>query len=179
MGHGGATGVDRRVGSRAVAIHGRPRPVPDPRCAERCCADRQVLVMLHVAPPHFRPDVAYGGSYDARAGGSARRRIAEAIASQYSLTITNDWLMPALGVDCFVMQVGSNASLPRLVEQLSLDPRVESAQSMNLFRVLAHNYPLYPLQPSAKLWHLAELHKITTGRRVRVAQLDTGVELDH
>jgi len=113
--------------------------------------ERQVLVMLHLAPPHFRPDVAYGGSYDARAGGSARRRIAEAIASQYSLTITNDWPMPALGVDCFVMQVGSNASLPRLVEQLSLDPRVESAQSMNLFRVLAHNDPLYPLQPSAKL----------------------------
>ena len=141
--------------------------------------ERQVLVMLHLAPPHFRPDVAYGGSYDARAGGSARRRIAEAIASQYSLTITNDWPMPALGVDCFVMQVGSNASLPRLVEQLSLDPRVESAQSMNLFRVLAHNDPLYPLQPSAKLWHLAELHKITTGRYVRVAEVDTGVELDH
>ncbi len=141
--------------------------------------DRQVLVMLRLAPPHFRPDVDYGGTYDARVGGSARRRIAEAIASQYSLTITNDWPMPALGVDCFVMQAASNASLPRLVEQLSLDPRVESAQSMNLFRVLAHNDPLYPLQPSAKLWHLAELHKITTGRHVRVAQLDTGVELDH
>jgi subtilisin family serine protease len=142
-------------------------------------AERQVLVMLRLAPPHFRPDVDYGGTYDARVGGSARRRIAEAIASQYSLTITNDWPMPALGVDCFVMQAASNASLPRLVEQLSLDPRVESAQSMNLFRVLAHNDPLYPLQPSAKLWHLAELHKITTGRHVRVAQLDTGVELDH
>ena len=35
---------------------------------------------------------------------------------------------------------------------------------MNLFHVLAHNDPLYPLQPSAKLWHLAELHKIATGR---------------
>lgn len=141
--------------------------------------ERQVLVMLRLAPPHFRPDIDYGGSYDARVGGSARRRIAEAIASQYNLTITNDWPMPALGVDCFVMQAASNASLPRLVEQLSLDPRVESVQSMNLFRVLAHNDPLYPLQPSAKFWHLAELHKITTGRQVRVAQLDTGVELDH
>ncbi len=141
--------------------------------------ERQVLVMLPLAPPHFRPDVDYGGNYDARVGGSARRRIAEAIASQYSLRITNDWPMPALGVDCFVMQAASNASLPRLVQQLSLDPRVESAQSMNLFRVLAHNDPLYPLQPSATAWHLAELHKITTGKYVRVAEVDTGVELDH
>jgi len=140
---------------------------------------RQVLVMLRLAPPHFRPDVDYGGNYDARVGGSARRRIAEAIASQYSLRITNDWPMPALGVDCFVMQAASNASLPLLVQQLSLDPRVESAQSMNLFRVLAHNDPLYPLQPSATAWHLAELHKITTGRYVRVAEVDTGVEVDH
>ena len=141
--------------------------------------ERQVLVMLRLAPPHFRPDVDYGGNYDARVGGSARRWIAEAIASQYSLKITNDWPMPALGVDCFVMQAASNASLPLLVQQLSLDPRVESAQSMNLFRVLAHNDPLYPLQPSATAWHLAELHKITTGRYVRVAEVDTGVELEH
>jgi subtilisin family serine protease len=135
--------------------------------------------MLRLAPPHFRPDVSYGGSYNTRVGGDARRRIAEAIASQYSLKIIDDWPMPALGVDCFVMEVAGNASLPRLVQQLSLDRRVESAQSVNVFRVLAHNDPLYPLQPSAKVWHLAELHKITTGRHVRVAQLDTGVELDH
>jgi subtilisin family serine protease len=62
---------------------------------------------------------------------------------------------------------------------LSLDPRVESAQSMNLFHLLAHNDPLYPLQPSATIWHLAEVHSITTGKYVRVAEVDTGVELDH
>ena len=141
--------------------------------------EQQVLVMLHVAPAHFRPDVSYGGSYNARVGGDARQRIAEEIARQYNLTITNDWPMPALGIDCFVMEAARNASLPRLVEQLSRDPRVESAQAVNLFHVLAHNDPLYPLQPSAKLWHLAELHKIATGRYVRVAEVDTGVELDH
>ena len=69
--------------------------------------------MLHVAPAHFRPDVSYGGSYNARVGGNARRRIAEEIARQYNLTITNDWPMPALGIDCFVMQAARNASLPR------------------------------------------------------------------
>ena len=141
--------------------------------------ERQVLVMLRLPAPHFRPDVNYTGSYDRGVGRDARRQIAERLANQYGLKIIDGWPMPALGVDCFVMEAPGNASLAQIVEKLSLDPRVESAQSMQLFRVLAHNDPLYPLQPSAKLWHLDELHKITTGRRVRVAEVDTGVDASH
>src|SRR5437660_4929998 len=65
------------------------------------------------------------------------------------------------------------------MEKRSLNTRVESTQRENLFRVLAQNYTLYPLQPSAKRWHMDELHKITTGRRVRVAEVDTGVDVNH
>jgi hypothetical protein len=138
-----------------------------------------VLVMLRSAPPHFRPDVDYAGGYDTRVGRDARRRIAEALATQYGLKIIDRWPMPALGVDCFVMEAAGNASLAPLVERMSADARVESIQSMNLFHVLGHNDPLYSLQPSAKLWHLDEIHKVTTGRQVRVAEVDTGVEVDH
>ena len=115
--------------------------------------------MLRSAPPHFRPDVDYAGSYDSRIGRDARRRIAERLADQYQLRLVNDWPMPALGVDCFVMQVPGEIAMEGVVTKLSLDPRVESAQAMNLFHVLAYNDPLYPLQPSANEWHLAELHK--------------------
>ena len=141
--------------------------------------ERQVLVMLRLPAPHFRPDVSYTGSYDRSAGRDARRQIAELLAKQYGLKVIDGWPMPALGVDCFVMEAPANASLAHIVENLSLDSRVESAQQVHLFRVLAHNDPLYPLQPSAKRWHLDELHKITTGRRVRVAQVDTGVDVNH
>jgi hypothetical protein len=142
-------------------------------------AKHQILVMLRAAPSHFRPDVDYAGSYDSRVGRDARRSIAEGIAAQYQLTIINDWPMPALGVDCFVMETSATAPVEPLVETLSLDPRVESAQPMNLFHVLAYNDPLFPLQPSAKAWHLAELHKVSTGRNVRVAEVDTGIESGH
>ena len=141
--------------------------------------ERQVLVMLRLPAPHFRPDVNYAGSYDRSAGRDARRQIAELLAKQYGLRVIDGWPMPALGVDCFVMEAPGNASLAQIVEKLSLDPRVESAQPVHLFRVLAHNDPLYPLQPSAKRWHLDELHKITMGRRVRVAEVDTGVDVNH
>ena len=141
-------------------------------------APRQFLVMLHLAAPHFRPDVNYNGSYDAR-GADARRRVAEALAGKYGLKVVNGWPMPALGVDCFVMEASAETSLASLEEALARDPRVESVQRMQLFHVLAHNDRLYPLQPAAKAWHLAELHRLATGRHVRVAEVDTGVEVDH
>jgi len=140
---------------------------------------RQILVMLRTAPPHFRPDVSYSGSYDVRAGRDARRRIAEALATRYDLSIVENWAMPALGVDCFVMTAANGDAIPRVVAEIAQDPRVESVQAMNVFHVLAHNDPLYPLQPSAQAWHLADVHKIATGRGVEIAEIDTGVERDH
>ena len=139
---------------------------------------RQLLVMLRLPAAHFRADAPYAPDYGAT-GHDARRRVANALARQYGLTIVDDWPMPSIGVDCFVMQATGEAPLAPLVEHLSADPRVESAQQVNLFDVLADNDPLYALQPSAVQWHLSELHKMTTGKRVRIAQVDSGVELDH
>ena len=140
--------------------------------------ERQVLVLLRLPAPHFRPDASYTGSYDRGAGSDARRKIAERIATQYGLKVIDGWPVAALGVDCFVMEAPGDVAPAQIVEKLSLDPAVESAQQMQLFRVLARD-PLYPLQPSAKLWHLGDLHKITTGRHVRVAEIDTGVDVNH
>ena len=142
-------------------------------------AERQVLVMLRVPPPHFRPDASYLGSYDTQVGRNARRRVAEGLAAQFKLRVVDDWPMPSLGVDCFVMEAPENVAVEQLVESMALDPRVESVQRMNLFHGLSHNDPLFPLQPTAKVWHLAEIHQVATGKNVRVAEIDSGVELDH
>ena len=141
--------------------------------------DREVLVMLKMPAPHFRPSEVYTGTYGNDAARAARRRIAGSVARDYGLEMRDDWPMPALGVDCFVMKARDAAAIDALVERLSADRRVESAQRMNRFSVLAHNDPLYPLQPGATRWRLDELHAITTGRGVRIAEIDTGVEVDH
>jgi subtilisin family serine protease len=87
--------------------------------------------------------------------------------------------MPSLGVDCFTWKRAPDVAMERLVEEMARDARVESVQSVNLFHLLAHNDPLFALQPTAKLWHLAEIHQITTGKNVRVAEIDSGVDRDH
>jgi hypothetical protein len=142
-------------------------------------APRDVLVMLRLPPLHFRPDAGYVGGYATQPGSAARQRIAEELAARFKLRILGNWPMPALGVDCFVMEAPEDLPLGPLIERMTLDARVESVQAVNLFRVLGHDDALYRLQPTATLWHLDELHRVATGKNVRVAAIDSGVELDH
>jgi hypothetical protein len=155
---------------------------------------RQLLVMLHLAPPHFRPDAGYSGAYNDNSGHGARRRIAEELARRHGLTLLSDWPMPVLGVDCYVMEAPEGLAPGRAAELLALlsrDPRVEWAEPMASYHGMqgqapapradaaAIHDPLYATQPAAKFWHIAELHQVSTGRNVRVAVVDSGVEDSH
>jgi subtilisin family serine protease len=50
---------------------------------------------------------------------------------------------------------------------------------MRLFHPMGYENSLYAVQPSAKYWHIAEIHKVATGRNVMVAVVDSGVEDTH
>jgi hypothetical protein len=141
--------------------------------------ERQVLVMLHLPSPHFRPDANYSGDYVNGAGHSARLRVAEQLAHEHGLRLLNDWPMPVLGVDCYVMAVPTESSPERIADVLSHDARVEWAQPMRLFRGMGNGDPLYQAQPAAKYWHIEDIHRVTTGRDVRVAVIDSGVDNRH
>ncbi|WP_053096185.1 S8 family peptidase [Frateuria defendens] len=136
-----------------------------------------VLVMLRVAPPHLRAADDYAGDYTAAPGQAARRRIAWRLAREYRLELVDAWPMPALGLDCFVMRTAPGVSPGEASRALARDARVESAQPMQRFHVLGgRGDPLYPLQPVAAWWRLAELHALATGRDVGIAELDSGVD---
>jgi subtilisin family serine protease len=77
------------------------------------------------------------------------------------------------------MEQRAVAPLEQVVAALSRDPRVMWAQPMNTFHGLDGGDPLYPVQPAAKFWHLAELHKSSTGRDVRIAVIDSGIDGGH
>ncbi|HTT13046.1 MAG TPA: S8 family serine peptidase [Burkholderiaceae bacterium] len=161
----------------AVGTVAQAQPADDGARAAQ--AERQILVMLRIPPSRFRPGSSYSGSYDVSAGREARRRAAAALARAHNLTMLADWPMPSLGVDCYVMQVAAGTGATEVAEAVSQDPRAEWAQPMRLFRSLGHDDPLYPLQPAASAWHLDDLHRVATGRRVVIAELDSGVEVDH
>jgi len=156
------------AGSEHVAA--AVQPLPDP--------SRQVLVMLHLPSAHYRPGETYGGSYADRQGHGARARVAAELARDFGLTLVSDWPMPDLGVDCYVMQVPEGRVPADVVQAMSKDKRAQWVQSMNTFHALERPDSLQALQPSMR-WHLDEMHKASTGRGVRVAIVDSGVDATH
>lgn len=148
----------------------------DTRAAQ---VDQQILVMLKMPPPHLRPGSNYAGSYDVGAGREARRRAAMDLARAHALQLIGNWPMPSLGIDCYVMQVGPGGDAAQAAADISRDARAEWAQPMRLFRSLGHDDPLFALQPAASAWHLADLHRVATGRHVVIAEVDSSVESDH
>ncbi len=147
----------------------------------------QVLVLLRLPAPHSRLGSDYGGSYGDGAGRAARRRIAAGLARDHGLALVDDWPMPLLGVDCFIMSVPEGQSLAAVSAALSSEPGVAGAQPVNLFHTqgrpvdasAARADPLLPAQPTADAWHLKALHKVVQGRGVRVAVVDSRIDTTH
>jgi subtilisin family serine protease len=141
--------------------------------------DRQLLVMLRAPPAHFRPDATYGNGYQAAPGHQARKRIVRALARKHDLRLFDEWPMPALGLDCFVLEAASAEARARAIPQLAADPRVESVEPMQRFRMLGAGDPLAGTQPAVARWHLRELHALATGKGITIASIDTGVDTAH
>jgi hypothetical protein len=96
-------------------------------------ADHEILVMLRLAPPHFRPNSSYGGDYGDGASRTARRRIALGIAHRNRLELVDGWPMPLVGVDCYVMRVPADITIESAVAQVSKDPSVVWSEQMGTF----------------------------------------------
>ncbi len=151
--------------------------------------DRRILVMLKLGPTHYRPGADYGGSgYGDAIGQAARRRLAERIASEHHLKLVDNWAMQIVGVDCVIMTVPDDRPLERVTSELSALPTVAWSQPLNTFhlesaphdRVASRpNDRLYPAQPAATRWRLADLHKLATGRGVTIAVVDSRIDTAH
>lgn len=145
-------------------------------------ASRQILVMLRLPPPHLRLNESYTGAYGDSTTRAALRRVAARIARRSGLRLVEEWPMPLLGIDCFVMQVENAASVGAAIRSVSEQREVEWAQPMQIHETRSDRTrgdPLLPVQPSATAWHLAELHRVATGRGITVAVVDSRVETGH
>jgi hypothetical protein len=167
----------------ALAFSAGASAAPPDRRDQDADPSQRVLVMLRLPPEHFRPEADYGGGYGDGAGRSARRRLASQLASQNGLLLVDEWPMPLVGVDCFVLAVPQGRSPSDVAQRLSREPQVAWSEPMSLYRgesaPASHNDPLYLAQPAAREWRLAALHQVSTGRGVRVAVIDSAVEVRH
>jgi subtilisin family serine protease len=124
--------------------------------------DQQVMVTYPPAPPAIW----------------AQRT--QEIAQNYRLGIVYSWTMASIGEQCVVFQVPRGRSARSVARHLSTDPRVGSAQAIETFHTQgAAGDPYAHLQHSAQALRLDQAHRLATGRGVRVAVVDTGVDVGH
>jgi subtilisin family serine protease len=91
--------------------------------------------------------------------------------------------MPALGVECFVMDVTTGQTPDEIAKNVGADPAVKWSEAVATYaaegREGGDKDALYPMQPAVTLWPLAALHRSLTGRNVTVAVIDSGVDVGH
>lgn len=122
--------------------------------------DQQVMVTYRPAPP------ALWNEHTAE------------IAQQYRLNFVAAWTMESLGEQCVVFEVPHGRSASEVVRRLSSDPRVSLAQPVETFHTQGGD-PYAQLQHGSTTLRLDQAHRFATGKGVRVAVVDTGVDFDH
>jgi Subtilisin-like serine proteases len=162
----------------------------------RCCNPRRPAPDRPWPHPPTARSSSWSGSYPTIIGrivhtaalmairsAAARERLARQIAHKYDLSLLETWPMPMIGVDCFIMAVPDGRSTTAAVEQIAHDRDVDWAEPVAMYKAqstaASPNDPLYAAQPAAREWHLADLHRLATGKGVKVAVIDSGIEATH
>ncbi len=123
-----------------------------------------------------------------RVGQSAARQ-AHSIAAAYALREVRSWPIQVLSMHCVVFEITNGRPVLEVVAALSKDSRVLLAQPFQEFHTLTaadtavagapYNDPLYDLQTNMTALGIARAHQRVQGTGVRIALIDTGVDLNH
>jgi subtilisin family serine protease len=102
------------------------------------------------------------------------------LAQTYRLRTIFSWTMASIGEHCVVFEVPRGRTVPEMVQRLASDPRVGMVQPLLTFETqAAGGDPYAHLQHGSQALHVDQAHRLATGKGVRVAVIDTGVDFDH
>lgn len=172
----GLTGCSGRIALRPQAV------LPD-----AALTSPQHYLVVTVRNPVMPPPLhaassprGYDGGGLYQAGGRARS-VSGALAEDYGLRQASSWPIAVLGVHCLVYALPAEADPEQLLSRLARDPRIESVQPLQRFDTAStpYNDPYAALQSNVRQLAIPEAQLLTRGAGVRVAVIDTGVELDH
>ena len=108
------------------------------------------------------------------------------LSRTYGLKRVADWPLNSLSVRCLVFEVTDPAQRDATIAALSRERYVESAQRLSVFATTAdapaaggYNDPYRNLQQALEIMQIPQSHRWATGRGVRIAVIDTGLDTKH
>jgi hypothetical protein len=158
------------------------RPLGD---QESGSPDRFIIVAVDNERTAF---VAHAGAtprgYDAVTdyGATAEaRKTLRSVESQYGLREVNAWPIDPLHVHCAVLEIPAGADRAGVLAALAKDRRVKLTQPLQTFatRTDGYNDPYLGLQRGFQAMDVADAHPWSRGEGVKVAIIDTGVDILH
>ena len=103
------------------------------------------------------------------------------LAQKHELRVLDSWRINALARDCVVLEAQPSVDIEAKLSRLNADPIIESVQTMQFFTVAGSarelkSDPYAGLQHSLINARIDEAHALSTGKDVKVAIIDTGLD---
>lgn len=115
---------------------------------------------------------------------AAARRSADAVRDEYALVEVDHWPIRSLSVYCFVYRVAPDANRETVIARLKTDARVESVQALQEFKTGMTAKGQYDdtyanLQIGLDILDIGAAHRISRGKGVRIAMIDSDADSRH
>lgn len=104
------------------------------------------------------------------------------VQRKYGVKLVAEWPLSSISVHCLVLKVPRGSSLVKVMEQMGEDRSIRSVQAMKQFKTLglpSYKDDLFQLQTNLATLNVVQAHQKVTGRNVKVAIIDTGIDLSH
>ncbi|MGH8567535.1 MAG: S8 family peptidase, partial [Gammaproteobacteria bacterium] len=104
-----------------------------------------------------------------------------AIGTDYGLQRTGEFPLTSIRVQCLVYLVPMDRDIESLLPRMVTDPRIDSVQFNRVFEGLQGNYSDHyaGLEYGAIAIRADAAHRHATGKGIKIAVIDTGVDKDH
>ncbi|MGF1476107.1 MAG: S8 family serine peptidase [Geminicoccaceae bacterium] len=90
-----------------------------------------------------------------------------------------EWPLRSIDIHCVVFRVNAGVEVEALRLRLARDQRVRTVQRMQRFDVLGYRDQYFLLQTGFADINAVNAHRLATGKGVRIAVVDTGIDIDH